>query len=56
MNENRTEQESSLEQLKIAQQKLVETERFEATNRFLMELAHRLDNPLGECQDDRLLS
>ncbi len=44
---SRGELELSLELLKSTQKKVVESKKFEATNRFLMEIAHRLNTPLG---------
>ncbi len=41
------ELEISLEELKVTQEHLVESKKFEAINRFLIEIAHRMNTPLG---------
>ncbi len=45
--ERTRELDASLEDLKKTQADLVTTKKFEAINRFLMEIAHRLNTPLG---------
>jgi methyl-accepting chemotaxis protein len=47
LEESRNELELSLELLKSTRKKYVESRKFEATSRFLMEFAHRLNTPLG---------
>jgi len=41
------ELEISLEELKVTQEHLVESKKFEAINRFLIEIAHRMNTPLS---------
>ena len=45
--ERTTELLNSIEELKTTQRKLVDYKKFKATHRFLMEIAHRLNTPLG---------
>lgn len=41
------ELENSLTDLKISQKNLIEAKKYEAINRFLIEIAHRMNTPLG---------
>ncbi len=50
LEEKKRHLEDSLEALQVAQKKLIESERFEASNHILMELAHRLNTPLGNAK------
>jgi len=45
--ETNQELESSMEDLKVAQNRIIESKKYESINKLLMEIAHRMNTPLG---------